>query len=118
MSRPTSCSADLSTPLALIQYCGSDSPGRGVRRRAHVAVAEPADAVEQLHVTEVAGGEDLLDRERGRQQVERAEPLAGPRDLTGDLVAVAQLGREVGGELVADHQPRRRERLDPGEHAS
>ena len=93
MSRPISCSADLSTPLALIQYCGSDSPGRRRAPRAHVAVAEPADAVEQLDVAEVAGGEDLLDRERGRQQVECAEPLAGTRDLTGDLVAFAQLGR-------------------------
>ena len=79
MSRPTSCSADLSTPLALIQYCGCDSPGADVdAARAHVAVAEPADAVEQLHVSQIAGGQDLLDRERGRQQVERAEPLARP----------------------------------------
>ena len=37
-----------------------------IAARAHVAVAQPADAVEQLHVAQVAVGEDLLDRERRR----------------------------------------------------
>ena len=39
----------------------------------HVAVAETADAVQELHVAQVAVGEDLLDRERGPQQIERLE---------------------------------------------
>ena len=53
---------------------------------------------------QVARGEDLLDRERRRQEVERTEPLTRPRDLAGDVVALAELGRQVGSEFVADHE--------------
>ncbi len=65
---------------------------------------------------QVARREDLLDRERGGQKIERPEALAGAGDLAGDVVSLAQLGWEVGRELVADHQTRRRERLDSREH--
>ena len=89
-----SCSADLSTPLALIQYCGWRLAGPGDPARAHVAVAQAADAVEQLDVAQVAVGEDLLDRERGGQEVERVEPLARRGVIwRGDVVAVARARR-------------------------
>src|SRR6202011_1535835 len=67
---------------------------------AEVAVAQTTEAVEQLHVPEVAGREDLLDRERRGKQVERVEARAGPADLAGLLVAVPELARQVGAELV------------------
>ena len=58
-------------------------------------------------------GEEVLDRERVRQQVERAEPDARLADRLRDLVAVPQLRLEVGTELVVDHEPRARERNEP-----
>ena len=67
-------------------------------------------------MAQVARREDLLDREGCRQQVERGETLAGASDLSRDIVAGAELGREVGRELVADHEARRGQRLDPREH--
>jgi hypothetical protein len=80
-------------------------PGHDVEpARAHVAVAETADAVQQLHVAQVAVGEDLLDRERSRQQIERGESLAGACDLTRHVVTGAQRVGQIVSELVADHQ--------------
>jgi hypothetical protein len=67
-------------------------------------------------VAKVAWRQDLLDRERRRQEVERVEALAGPPDLPGLLVTVPQLGGEVGDELVGDHEAGRRERLHALEH--
>jgi hypothetical protein len=55
--------------------------------------------------TPLALREDLLDRERRRQQVEGVEVLAGPADLARVLVAVPQLLGEVGAELVGDDEP-------------
>ena len=92
--------------------------GRRRPPRAHVAVAEPADAVEQLHVPQVAVGEDLLDRERGRA-AGRARRAARPARVIWRVTSSpsrSASGRSVG-ELVADHEPRRRQRLDAREHA-
>jgi hypothetical protein len=66
---------------------------------ADVAVAEPADAVQQLDVAQIAFREDLLDRERRREKVECSEAPAGPGDLPGNVVAVAQRVGQVGGNL-------------------
>ena len=53
---------------------------------------------------EVALLEVVLDRERGGQQVERVEALAGGRQALRYLVAVPQLGLEVGVPDVVDHE--------------
>ena len=47
------------------------------------------------------------------QEVERAEPDAGVADELGDLVALPELGLEVGLELVVDDQARAGERHEP-----
>ena len=61
-------------------------------------------------MAQLALGEEILDRERVRQEVERAEPHAGVANRLGDLVSLPQLGLEVGLELVVDDQSRARER--------
>ena len=67
-------------------------------------------------MAKVALVEELVHRERRRQQVELAHPLAGGADVGGDLVAVPELRLEVGDELVVDHELRLRERRQPLEH--
>src|SRR5439155_1061812 len=69
-----------------------------------VAVREAADAVEPLDVAQVALAEHVLDRERVREQAQLVEALAGLAELAGDLVAVPELGLEIGSELVVDDE--------------
>ncbi len=88
--------------------------------RADVAVRETADSVEQLDVTQLTLFEDVLDRERSGQEIERVERTAGAEHLRGLLVARPEVLGQVGDEVVRDHELRRRERLDarkgePGE---
>ena len=64
-------------------------------------------------MTEVALVQDLVHRERRRQQVELAHPLAGSGDVGRELVAVPELGLEIREELVVDHELRLRERCQP-----
>ena len=47
-------------------------------------------------MAKVALVEVLVHRERGREQVEVLHALAGRADVGGDLVAVPELGLEVG----------------------
>ena len=67
-------------------------------------------------MAQVALVEVLVHRERRRQEVELLHPLAGRADVGGDLVAVPELGLEVGDELVVDHELRLRQRREPLEH--
>ena len=67
-------------------------------------------------MAEVALVQELVHGERRRQEVELAHALAGRADVGGDLVAVPQLGLEVGDELVVDHELRLRERREALEH--
>ena len=64
-------------------------------------------------MAEIVLVDEILDRERRRQEAERVEPAAGLGDRLGDLVAAPQLGLEVGAELVVDDEARARERLEP-----
>ena len=64
-------------------------------------------------MAQLALGEQVLDGERVRQEVERAEPDAGVADRLGDLVPLPELGLEVGLELVVDDQARAGERHEP-----
>ena len=57
-------------------------------------------------MAQVALRQDLLDRERRRQQVERVEALAGAAQRGGLLVAAPELGLEVGREDVVDDERR------------
>ena len=65
---------------------------------------------------QVALVEVLVHRERRRQEVELLHPLAGRTDVGSDLVAVPELGLEVGDELVVDHELRLRQGCEPLEH--
>ena len=64
-------------------------------------------------MAEVALADQLLHGERRREEAELVEPPARLGDGGGDLVAVPQLGLQVGPELVVDHEPRARERREP-----
>ena len=80
----------MSTPLALIQNRVSSLRAR------EVAVRETADLIQPHHVAQVALVQELVHRERRRQEIEIAHPLAGGADVGGDLVAVPELGLEIG----------------------
>ena len=110
MSRPGSSSFDLSTPLALIQNRVSSL------RAERFPYERPPIAVQPVDVPQLALVEQVLDRERRRQQAERVEPHADLADLLGQLVARPELRLEVGAELVVDHEPRRRERQQALDH--
>ena len=55
---------------------------------------------------QVALVEQVVDRERRRQQAELVDPRAGELDLRGVRVAVPELGLEVAAEVVLDHEAR------------
>ena len=61
-------------------------------------------------MTQVALVQELLDRERGGEEVEVAHPAAGLGDLPRVLVAVPELGLEIGAKVVVDHELRERQR--------
>ena len=100
----------------LVDAGGAHPEPRRVLAGGEVAVREAADLVEPHHVAEVALVEELVHRERRRQEVELAHPLAGSADVGRDLVTVPELGLEVRDELVVDHELRLRERREPLEH--
>ena len=106
MSRPAFSSCDLSTPLALIQNRVSSLRAR------EVPVREAADLVEPHHVAQVALVEVLVHGERRGEEVELVHPLPCRADVGGDLVAVPELGLEIGDELVVDHELRLGERRE------
>ena len=120
--RRSSRRSALSTPLALIQYTGSAGSGTPAHvaagvARAHVAVRQAADPVEQLAPAgdRAAAGSPPAGRVRGAGRARRGR---GPRAASGAVTASpsrSALGK-VGDEVVADDEPRRRERFDPAEH--
>ena len=63
-------------------------------------------------MAEIATREVLLDREGRGQEVELVEAAAGRADVRRDLVAVPELGLEIGDPLVVDDEPRGCERLE------
>ena len=65
---------------------------------------------------QVAIVEQVVDRERRRQQAELVDACARKLDLRGLRVAVPELGLEVAAEFVLDHEPRGGERQQPVEH--
>ncbi len=83
--------------------------------RTDVAVRQTADAVEQFDVAQVARPEDLFDRERRGQEVERFQRAAGAEHLRGLFVATPQMLGQIGDELVGDDELRRGQRFDAAE---
>ena len=90
--------------VRLVDTRGAHPETRRILTGRQVAVREATNRVEALDVLEVALIEVLLDRERRGQEVHRVETLAGDRQRLGNLVAIPQLGFEVGVPNVVDHE--------------
>ena len=56
-------------------------------------------------MAEIASGEVLLHRKRGRQQIELVEAATGRADIGRDLVTAPQVGLEVRMPVVVDNEP-------------
>jgi hypothetical protein len=65
-----------------------------------------------LDVTKIARAEQLLDRKPSRQEPEPVDTPPDLADLGRQLVTAPERGLEVDAELVVDHEPRGRERLE------
>jgi hypothetical protein len=99
--------------LRLVDAARAHPEPRRVLARREVPVGEAADLVEPHDVPEVALVEVLVDGEGRREEIEFLHALAGGADVRGHLVAVPELGLEIGEELVVDHELRLRERGEP-----
>src|SRR2546422_5778926 len=64
-------------------------------------------------MTKVTLVEQLVDRERGREQVQGVQAFPGRAELAGEGITAPQLWLEVGVELVVDDQLRGRQRVQP-----
>ena len=96
----------------LVDARGTHPETRVVLARRHVPVGEASQRVQAHDVAQVALRQDLLDRERCGQEVERIEALTGAAQRGSLLVAAPELGLEIGREHVVDHERRLGERRE------
>ena len=107
--------ADLAQ-VALVDARGAHPEAIGVLSHRHVAVREPADAVRQLDPAQVVGTDDLIQRKRCRAAGRgcRADCPASCSCAVNSSPSHSSGSRSVSKPVV-DHQPRRRQRLEPVE---
>ena len=98
---------------ALVNPAGAHPEAPGVFAHAEVPIRQPADAVQTLDVTEIPLVQQLVDRKRGREQVQGVQAFAGGAEFARESVAVPQSRLKVGVKLIIDHQLRGCQRMQP-----